>query len=126
MLAGESYNAQDKELVESRIAARAWMQKYNGSAAQQVAAREKMLGEIFKRVGRNVLIEPPLYCDYGYNITLGDNVYMNFNCTLLDCNKIEIDDRTLLGPNVQVYTATHSTDANVRRTGAEHALPIKV
>lgn len=73
-------------------------------------------------------IEPPFYCDYGYNIHMGSGSYMNFGCTILDGCKVSIGSRTLFGPNVQIYSATHPLDAHVRRgtKGPEYAKPITI
>ncbi|KAG2449522.1 hypothetical protein HYH02_005664 [Chlamydomonas schloesseri] len=73
-------------------------------------------------------IEPPFRCDYGYNITVGSDVYMNFNCCILDCNRVTIGNRVLFAPNVQVYAATHPLDGHVRNgtQGPEYALPISI
>ena len=77
-------------------------------------------------MGGNVWIEPPFYCDYGSNIFLGDNVYFNFNCVVLDPVKVEIGSNVLLGPSVQIYAATHPLDAAPRRTGLEFAKRIRI
>ncbi|PNW77847.1 hypothetical protein CHLRE_10g454150v5 [Chlamydomonas reinhardtii] len=73
-------------------------------------------------------IEPPFRCDYGYNITVGSDVYMNFNCCVLDCNKVTIGSRVLFGPNVQIYTAAHPLAGSLRNgtKGPEYALPISI
>ncbi|GBC43310.2 sugar O-acetyltransferase [Rhizophagus irregularis DAOM 181602=DAOM 197198] len=78
------------------------------------------------RVGKDVEIEPPFYCDYGYNIHIGDNFFCNFNCTILDCNKVEIGDRVLFGPNVSLYPVSHPIQPEERVNGPELAFPIKV
>ena len=81
-----------------------------------------MLGE----KGEGVYIEPPFYCDYGSNIFLGNKVYMNFNCVILDCNIVRIGDGTMLGPAVQIYAATHPLDAAQRAAGPELAYPVTI
>ncbi|UZO07871.1 uncharacterized protein OCT59_028142 [Rhizophagus irregularis] len=78
------------------------------------------------RVGKDVEIEPPFYCDYGYNIHIGDNFFCNFNCTILDCNKVEIGDRVLFGPNVSLYPVSHPIQPEERVNGPELAFPIKI
>ncbi len=126
MLAGELYLASDPELVELRRRARDLVRAYNASDASDVSGRQGLLRELLGRVGKNSEIEPPFNCDYGFNILLGESVFMNFGCVLLDCAPIEIRDRTLLGPGVHLYAATHPRDAATRRTLRELARPIRI
>src|SRR5207302_10171243 len=81
---------------------------------------------LFGAVGEGVWIEPPFQCDYGGNITLGDRVYFNFNCVVLDPAPVAIGSDVLFGPGVQIYTATHPMDHRARRTGLEAARPIAI
>ncbi|RYX87315.1 MAG: sugar O-acetyltransferase, partial [Bradyrhizobiaceae bacterium] len=66
------------------------------------------------------------FCDYGYNIHLGDNVFLNFNCVILDIVEVRIGDRTQIGPAVQIYAADHPRDAETRRSGLEFGRPVKI
>ena len=118
MLAGELYAAGDPELAESRVRARALTARFN--------AGEDVLGELLGRLGEGVTIEPPFHCDYGWNITMGDGSFVNFNGVFLDCAPIEIGELTLLGPNVQLSAATHPVDPRERETGLELARPIRI
>ena len=77
-------------------------------------------------VGRGQLVAPPFHCDYGYNITLGDNVFINFSCIILDVMPVEIGADTRIGPAVQIYTADHPRDAVERRGGLECGRPVKI
>ena len=77
-------------------------------------------------VGKEVWIEPPFYCDYGSNITLGDNVFFNFNCVVLDVTPVVIGSRVLFGPAVQIYAATHPLSAAERRSGLEAGKPVEI
>lgn len=125
MLAGEYYSASDSELQADQLAAAAWMQKYNGLTARPSewpAALRERLGA----VGANSVIRPPFYCDYGYNVFLGQDVFINFNCVMLDVCEIRIGDKTLIGPGVQIMTASHPMDHDLRRTGLEFAKPISI
>ena len=72
------------------------------------------------------MVRPPFYCDFGYNIHLGRNVFMNFNCVLLDVARIEIGDFCQIGPNVQVYAADHPRDPAQRRAGLESGKPVSI
>src|SRR4051812_11943802 len=92
----------------------------------ELEKRRDILKRLFAFVGENVFIEPPLRCDYGTNIRIGKNSFVNFNATFLDTCAIEIGDYTLLGPNVQLYSASHPTDPTTRLTGKEDGKPIKI
>ena len=126
MLAGELYNAMDPLLVNERRQARELMQAFNATAADDRPRRRHLLIELLGSVGSNVGVEPPFFCDYGYNIHLGDNVFFNFNCVILDVMRVEIGSNCMFGPNVQIYTATHPLDAVERRGGLEFARSIKI
>ena len=126
MLLGELYDASDPTLVLERRRARDLLKELNESRDEEREKRAELLRQLLGRVGHNVWIEPPFYCDYGSNIFLGHNVYFNFNCVVLDPAKVEIGSNVLFGPNVQVYTATHPVDAAQRRMGVEFAKEIKI
>lgn len=98
----------------------------DASPESLVADREAMLTSILGRVGPGVFIEPPLSIDYGCNISLGDNVYANFNLVILDCGMVTIGHRVLFGPNVSIFAATHETDVQSRRDGVEYAKPVTI
>lgn len=125
MLAGELYNAQDKELVDGRIFCRQQMSLYNSENCT-VAERYEIIRSLFGSCGEKAFIEPQFRCDYGYNIYLGENFYGNFNCVFLDVNTITIGRDALLGPNIQLYTATHPVDPKIRKSGLELGYPITV
>ncbi len=126
MLAGELYNALDPRLSEERVKARMLLQQLNNSREDQLIEREKILKELIPSSGADLWIQPPFYCDYGTNIRLGDKVFFNFNCVVLDVAQVTVGSRTLFGPNVQVYTATHPLDHAERATGLEYAKPITI
>ena len=120
MLAGELYDATDAELVAERERARELLQRFDHERNQAV------LGTLFGRLGQGAAVEAPFHCDYGWNIALGDRVYLNAFCVLLDCAPIQIGDRVLLGPGVHLYTATHPLDLAQRQEGLEYARPIAI
>ncbi len=128
MLAGEWYVSADPELVAARVRARQLVQRYNATVPDFIARPERraILELLLGGCGRDVTIEPPFHCDYGDNITLGDEVFMNFQCVLLDCARITIGAQAQLGPAVQLYTATHPMDAAERASGIEAAHPITI
>ena len=125
MLAGELYNPFDPELVAARERARNLCQALNGAREAEQDARRTILRDLFGRGGDTVWMQPPFYCDYGSNILLGQRVFFNFNCVVLDVCRVTIGDFTLFGPAVQVYTATHPMNAELRRK-QEFAKPIEI
>jgi maltose O-acetyltransferase len=126
MLAGELYHAGDAELARDRNAASAWMVRYNASLALPSVERRALLRELFAHVGEGAAIRPPFHCDYGYNIRLGTDVFLNFNCVILDVVTVDIGSGTQIGPAVQLLTADHPRDAAARETGAEFGRPILI
>ena len=126
MIAGDLYAPSDLQLVEDRRQARIVFGKYNATHPDEVEQRIELLQELFGQKSENLYIEPPFYCDYGYNLQLGKNVYMNFNCCILDVSIVKIGDNTMFGPNVQIYTATHPLEYKARNSGVEYAKPITI
>lgn len=125
MLAGELYDPLDNELVQSRIRARDLCQELNASRETDAAVRLEILCELLGAGGESAWIQPPFYCDYGSNILLGQRVFFNFNCVVLDVCQVTIGDFTLFGPACQLYTATHPLDPRERRT-REFGRPITI
>jgi maltose O-acetyltransferase len=125
MLAGELYRP-DAELGTDQAATKAWLVRYNAALALPVSQRHAMLRERLAHVGNDAVIRPPFFCDYGYNIRLGDNVFLNFNCIILDVVDVTIGDRTQIGPAVQIYAADHPRDAQTRRSGVEFGRPVRI
>src|SRR4051795_2460191 len=125
MLAGELYDPLDPELVRTRERARDLCQDLNATLEREHEDRRRMLKELFGRGGDSAWGQPPFFCDYGANILLGERVFFNFNCVVLDVCRVTIGDYTLFGPAVQVYTATHPLNAELRRK-QEFAKPIEI
>src|SRR3954467_5205812 len=125
MLAGELYDPLDGELVRARERARDLCQDLNATRERDQQARRRLLVELFGRGGDTVWMQPPFFCDYGSNILLGERVFFNFNCVVLDVCRVTIGDFTLFGPAVQVYTATHPMNAELRRK-QEFARPVEI
>ena len=125
MLAGELYDPFDPELVKARARARDLCQALNATAEAEAEERRRILCELFGRGGESVWMQPPFFCDYGSNIHLGERVFFNFNCVVLDVCRVRIGDYTLFGPAVQIYTATHPMDAELRRT-REFCKPVDI
>jgi len=126
MLAGELYNASDPTLATERCRARALCQALgNLSPWAPGAERSDLLSRLFG-APTNATVTPPFFCDYGTNTELGDKVYFNFNCVILDVARVTIGDNVMFGPAVQIYTATHPMDAEERRSGLEFAKPVRI
>ena len=115
MLAGDLYDPFDPELVAARERARDLCQALNSTREAQQEERRRILCELFGKGGESVWMQPPFFCDYGVNIELGERVFFNFNCIVLDVCRVRIGDDTLLGPAVQIYTPMHPFDAEHRR-----------
>lgn len=126
MLAGQLYAAADPELVAERNAAAAWMVRYNGSLAASAAERFVLLQRQLAAVGDGAEIRPPFHCDYGGNLTIGRDVFLNFNCVILDVVSVRIGAGTQIGPAVQIYTADHPRDPAERRAGMEFGRPVTI
>ena len=116
MLAGELYDPLDPELAEARLRARDLLAVLNATRERDALARLQMQTALFGSGGDTVWLQPPFYCDYGTNIHLGEKVFFNFNCVVLDVCEVRIGARTLFGPAVQIYAASHPLDAELRKT----------
>ncbi|KAI5268147.1 hypothetical protein E4T47_07833 [Aureobasidium subglaciale] len=132
MISGMLYNAFVPELLTGRFRARKLASQFNAPIPDEATEEELMAhrGELLKKffgsLGKNSFIEPPLNVDYGCNILIGDDFYSNFGLTILDCCLVEIGDRVLFGPGVNILSATHQTDVQSRRDGVEFALPVVI
>jgi maltose O-acetyltransferase len=126
MLAGELYDALDPELSEDRLKTRLLLKELNDSREDDTDKRGQVLRALIPNAGEGLWLQPPFYCDYGYNITVGERVFFNFNCVVLDVAPVAIGSRTLFGPNVQIYTATHPMNHKERASGLEYAKPISI
>ena len=125
MLAGELYNPLDAELVQARDLARDLCQELNATRERDQEVRRTILKQLLGRGGDSVWMQPPFFCDYGSNILLGERVFFNFNCIVLDVCEVKVGDFTLFGPAVQIYTATHPMNAELR-SQQEVAKPIEI
>ncbi|MHA6246951.1 sugar O-acetyltransferase [Pontibacter sp. CAU 1760] len=126
MLAGELYDPLDKQLAEERRQARLLVQALNRCPEDQPEEMGRVLRELIPNAGAGLWLQPPFYCDYGTNMVLGEKVFFNFNCVVLDVMRVTIGSRTLFGPNVQIYTATHPLNHIERASGLEYAKPITI
>ena len=125
MLAGELYDPLDTELIQARERARDLCQDLNATREKDQEVRRRILSDLFGKGGESVWMQPPFFCDYGSNILLGERVFFNFNCVVLDVCLVEIGDFTLFGPAVQIYTPMHPMNVELRRK-QEFGKPIKI
>ena len=124
--AGQIYNDFDADLFQRRIAAKKLFRAYNKTEDEQTALRQEILQKLCGSVGKNVWIEPDFRCEFGKNITIEDNVYINFGCVILDCAPITIGANSLLGPNIGIYPVNHAIDAEERIHGGCVGEPVHI
>ncbi|HYC04934.1 MAG TPA: sugar O-acetyltransferase [Azospirillaceae bacterium] len=125
MLAGELYDPMDPELVAGRERARDLCQALNATREADRDGRRRLLVELFGTGGDSVWMQPPFHCDYGSNIHLGERVFFNFNCVVLDVCPVRIGSFTLFGPGVQILTPLHPMDPELRRR-EEYGSPVEI
>lgn len=126
MLNQKLYNANDIQLCEDRKNAKNICYKYNNLPPCDEKAQKQLITDLFGRVGEEFCILPYFWCDYGYNIEIGDNFFANHNTVILDCGKVKFGNNVFIAPNCGFYTAEHPIDAKMRNTGMEYARPITV
>ncbi len=126
MIAGELYDPLDKQLVEDRLRTRLLIKALNDTRENEIVERIQILQQLIPHAGVGLWLQPPFYCDYGYNMNVGEKVFFNFNCIVLDVAPVKIGSRTMFGPNVQIYTATHPLNYKERASGLEYAKPIVI
>ena len=126
MLDGELYLATDEELTRMHLNARQLLHCFNFSHPDELDRQKELIYGLFGNIGDNFTVRPPFYCDYGSHITAGDRLYINYDCTILDCNMVHLGNDVLLAPKVQIYTAYHPIEPKIRLTGKELASPVIV
>ena len=124
MLAGETYNCLDNDLEAERLKAKELLWLHNQT--EGMTERQIILQQLLGHIGENSIIEPPFYCSYGQNIIIGDHVFLNVLCNILDCNEVNIGHHVMIGPAVQIYTAAHHLQAEPRKRGWEVAKSIVI
>lgn len=126
MQAGMIYNDFDDDLFQRRVEAKKLFRAYNKTDDDEVEMRQHIMKELFKSVGSKVWIEPDFRCEFGKNIIIEDNVYINFGCVILDCAEVTIGANSLLGPNIGLYAVNHTSDAEERIHGGCYGKPIHI
>ncbi len=126
MLAGALYRPGDAEIQAEQAATKAWLVRYNAASAAPAAERRAILSERLAQVGQGAVIRPPFHCDYGTNISLGADAFLNFGCVILDVVAVHIGEGVQIGPAVQIYAADHPRDPAQRRAGLEFGRPVHI
>lgn len=127
MLAHKMYDANyDKELLAERATAKELCWQYNQLRPSDEAGQRAILQKLFGKTGKNFCITAPFWCDYGYNIELGENFYANHNLVILDGGKVTFGNNVFVAPDCGFHTAGHPIDFERRNAGLEYAYPITV
>lgn len=126
MLSGSMYNDLSPELAQKRKQTVLMTNRYNNSYEEDAGFRENILRQFLHQIGKNVHFEPNFRCEFGFNITIGNNFFANFDCIMLDCNRITIGNNVLFGPRVGLYTGNHATHPEERIAGGCYAHPITI
>lgn len=126
MAAGQWYNGLDPELEALRVVARRAIFEHNTLPPDQRGGIAPALRELLGEAGADVRIEAPFHCPYGFNVFLGDGVFINTGCTILDTAPVRIGARTMFGPSVHIYCAEHHKDAAERAAGMEIARAVEI
>lgn len=125
MLSGELYNSSDRQLVNEVIKAKKLCDQYNKLDVEDIEKRNEIIKELFSKTGNEFMIMPNFYCDYGFNIEIGEKFYSNHNLVILDANKVTFGNNVQIGPNCGFYTSGHPIDKETRRK-AEFAKSITI
>lgn len=127
MAAGLLYDANyDRELMEARTRCKDICHEFNGLYPSEEEKQKGLLKGLLGKTGEEFRVTAPFWCDYGFNIELGENFYVNHNCVILDCAKVTFGDNVFVGPDCGFYTAGHPIDVKQRNQGLEYARPIHV
>lgn len=127
MLAGMLHDANnDKELIEERVRAKDMCYEYNNLKPSDIESQELLIKKLLGKTKDTFSILAPFWCDYGYNIEIGENFFANHNCIILDGAKVTFGDNVFIGPDCGFYTAGHPLDYERRNKGLEYAYPITV
>ena len=126
MLNEEYYDASGEELTKEREYAKDLCYDYNHTRPSEKEKLKNIIKKLFKSTGENYRINPPFFCDYGYNISIGENFYSNYNLIILDVCEVNIGNNVFIGPNVGIYTAGHPVNVELRNDGLEYGKKIKI
>jgi len=125
-LGGQLYDNQDPILLREHVYVQTLLHKYNALSPHREKARKRFLKKILGHTPGDIVMEQPFYCDFGYNIFIGEHFYSNYNLTILDCNRVTIGRNCLIGPNVSIITVNHPLDRSDRVNHLEYAKPVVI
>ena len=126
MMRGLPYRASDGELAALHMETVKKIHDYNSWRPEDVDGKDRLIRDLLGKTGKSVYVEAPFYCDYGFNIQVGENFYSNFNLTILDVNQVIIGDNVMFAPNVSIYTAGHPIHPASRNSGYEYGIPVRI
>ena len=126
MHSGKPYKAFGDQLLAERQHAKSLIFEFNSLHPNEIEKRNEIARRLLGQTGKSFFIEPPFRCDYGYNISIGESFYANYNCTILDCAKVTIGNNVLFAPNVNIFTAGHPIHHELRNQEYEYAFPIRI
>jgi len=127
MLSGRLYRSRDDHNLQNDLKkCRLLVRRYNATTEEEMDERRQILGELLGGCGERCRFEPPIHFDYGCNTYIGENFYANFDCVILDVNKVVIGENVRFGPKVSLFTAGHPIDPDVRATGLGYGYPIMI
>ncbi|MWV47372.1 maltose O-acetyltransferase [Paenibacillus sp. HJL G12] len=126
MLQGKPYKAFGEELLGDRQHAKELVYDFNELRPSEIDKRNDIIRQLLGKTGKHFFVEPPFRCDYGYNIEIGENFYSNYNCVIVDCNRVSIGSNVLFGPNVSLFAAGHPLHHDLRNAELEYAFPITI
>lgn len=126
MIAGTPYFAREKELSKLRLDAQRLCHRYNQIDPKNHKERKGLIRGLFGRTEGMFCVEQPFYCDYGFNIEIGENFFSNYHLTILDCATVKIGNNVMIGPSVSIYTSGHPIHPDLRNSGIEHASPVTI
>lgn len=126
MLSGFLYNSGNPDLIKDRMIAKDLCYEFNNTKPSDKDEQEKIIRKLFGGTKEIFNIEAPFFCDYGYNISIGDNFFVNHNTVILDCASVNIGNNVFIGPNCGIYTVNHPLDKDTRNEGLEYAHSIDI
>ncbi|KAG4096567.1 galactoside O-acetyltransferase [Neocallimastix lanati (nom. inval.)] len=126
MKKGLVYNDFDTDLVERRVVAKNIFREFNKTDDSETEKRKNLLTKLFNKIGERVFVEPDFTCEFGKNITIGNDVYINFGCIILDCGDVTIGNHVLIGPRLGIYSANHCILPEERIAGGIIAKPVNI
>lgn len=126
MLAGIPCNDREQQLEQRRLVAKKLFREYNKTTEDDIPKRNQIMKNLFRNVGENVFIEPDFICEFGSNISIGNNVFINFGCIIFDCGEVTIGDNTMFGPRAGIYTTNHALNPEERIKNICISMPINI